>query len=85
MPNQSQSGVHIAPFHTCDRCGWVWRVTNLQWQNGLLLCQDCWDNPIAWERPVIIQEVLSESPDMGEAGTAEILKGNQNEPEPPQI
>ena len=82
MPNQSQSGIHIAPWHRCDRCGVDFRVTDLQWQNGLLVCQDDYDNPIAWVRPILIQEVLSNGTE--EAGVAEILKGFDNDSEPTQ-
>ncbi len=86
MPNQSQSGWFVGPWHNCDRCGLSYPISQLQWQQGLLLCNDgCYDNPIMWDRPVIIQEVLSETSDSGEAGVAELLKGNDNEPEPPQI
>jgi hypothetical protein len=55
----------------------------VQWQNGLLLCPECVDNPYAWTRDTLIQEILADgSPE--EAQVAEILKGDSNEPEPPQ-
>jgi hypothetical protein len=83
MPNQSQSGWQNDPWHRCDRCGVDFHVSQLAWQNGLLLCSEDTDNPIAWQRQTIIAEVLGDG--APEADVAEILKGESNEPEPPQI
>lgn len=83
MPNQSQSGWHKDPWSRCQRCGADFPVSQLTWQNGLLLCQEDIDNPIAWQRATIIQEVLGSG--LPEADVAEKLKGDTNEPEPPQI
>jgi hypothetical protein len=75
MPRQSHSGKGIAPWHRCDRCGWDYRVTELQRQLGLILCQSCVDNPIAWVRPLIIQDVLNATQEQ-ELRVADILKDN---------
>jgi hypothetical protein len=78
MPMQSHSGRGIAPWHRCDRCGWDYRVTELSRQLGLILCQPCRDNPIAWVRPLIIQDVINSSLEQ-ELRLAEILKQNQSD------
>lgn len=57
-------------------------MSELQWQNGLLLCGQCVDNPDTWIRDVLISEMLTDVTD--EVAVAEILKGDTNEPEPPQ-
>lgn len=78
MPRMSHSGRGIAPWHRCDRCGWDYRVTELKRQLGLILCPACVDNPIAWVRPLIIQDVLNfTGPE--ELRVAEILKSNQSD------
>ena len=69
------------PWHCCDRCECPCRISTLTWQNGLLLCTKCWDNPDAWSRDTLIQDALSNSAE--EAQVAEKLKGSTNEPEPP--
>jgi hypothetical protein len=84
MPNRSHSGAIGDPWHICGRCGCDFRVSQLQWQNGLLVCKDDYDNPIAWQRQTMIDEALS-GDDGTEADVAEILKGHDNEPEPPQM
>ena len=79
----AHSSIMGDPWHRCQRCDCETRVSQLVWQNGLLLCTSCYDNPDAWTRDAVIQEVLAEgSPE--EAQVAEILKGESNEPDPPQ-
>lgn len=78
MPQTSHSGRGIAPFHNCDRCGYTYRVTELKRQLGLILCSSCIDNTIAWQRPIIIQDILSFSGDE-ELRVAEILKENSGD------
>ena len=78
MPRQSHSGRGIAPWHRCDRCGWDYRVTELRRQLGLIVCQSCYDNPIAWVRPLIIEDVLNFTGDE-ELRIADILKENQSD------
>lgn len=73
MPMMSHTSIGVAPWHRCDRCGWEWRVSELRRQRGLLLCHFCWDNPIAWQRPQIIQDVLSAGAE-NELAVADILK-----------
>ena len=68
------------PWHRCQRCDCETRVSKLQWQNGILICQECVDNPQAWLRDSLIQDALTNSPE--EAQVAEILRGGTNEPEP---
>lgn len=71
------------PLHRCMRCDAERHVNELGWQNGLLLCMDtCFDNPDTWTRDGLIQEMLTDNAD--EAQVAEILRGDSNEPEPPQ-
>lgn len=78
MPRQSHSGKGIAPWHRCDRCGWEFRVTELQRQLGLILCQPCVDNPIAWVRPLIIQDLLNSTMEQ-ELRIADILRENMSD------
>lgn len=73
MPMQSHTATRVAAWHRCDRCGWDWRVTYLQRQRGGLYCPYCIDNPIAWQRDQIIQDVLSSGAE-NELAPAEILK-----------
>jgi len=78
MPRQSHSGRGIAPWHRCDRCGWDYRVTDLQRQLGLILCNNCVDNTIAWVRPLMIQDFLNSSEEQ-ELRVADILKENMSD------
>ena len=72
---QSHSGRGIAPWHACQRCGYKYRITELRRQLGLILCSTCVDNTIAWQRRIIIQDILSFTGDE-ELRVAEILKEN---------
>jgi hypothetical protein len=78
---QRHSAILGDPWHRCQRCDCECRVSELNWQNGLLLCKKCWDNPQAWARDTQIQDALTDSPE--EAQVAEKLRGSTNEPEPP--
>jgi hypothetical protein len=78
MPRMSHSGRGIAPWHHCDRCGWQFRVTELKRQLGLILCGSCYDNPIAWYRPIMIQDLLNFTAEE-ELRIADILKSNQSD------
>ena len=78
MPRQSHSGRGIAPWHRCDRCGWDYRVTDLSRQLGLILCQHDIDNPIAWVRPLIIQDKLNSTVEQ-ELRIADILRENMSD------
>jgi hypothetical protein len=78
MPRQSHSGIRTAPWHYCDRCGYKYRVTELRRQIGLILCETCFDNPIAWQRPVMIQDLLNFTSEE-ELRIAEILKENMGD------
>lgn len=78
MPAQTHSGILIAPFHNCDRCGYKYRVTELRRQLGLILCEICADNPLAWQRPLMIQDRLNFTAEE-ELRLAEILKDNMND------
>jgi hypothetical protein len=59
MPRRSHSAIRVGAWYRCGRCGWDYRIADLRRQRGLLLCIFCWDNPIAWQRDQIIQDVLS--------------------------
>ena len=83
MPNQAHSGIVGIPWHRCQRCGTDTRVSDLVWQDGILVCTNykCRDKrPINDQsRQRLIQEVLSSGQD---APPAEILLvGEQAEPE----
>lgn len=78
MPRQSHSGILIAPWHFCDRCGYKYRVTELRRQIGLILCETCFDNPIAWQRPIMIQDLLNFTGEE-ELRIADILKENMGD------
>ncbi len=45
-----QDGVHTkgqGPWHLCSRCDRKTKLdSELEWQLGLLLCEDCYDNKI---------------------------------------
>jgi hypothetical protein len=73
MPMQGHTAIRVAPWHRCDRCGWDYRVTELRRQRGELLCSYCYDNPIAWQRFQMIQDVLSAGAEE-EMAPAEILR-----------
>ena len=75
MPNQAHSGIHGIPWGRCDRCGLDFPLDRLVRQRGLLLCteRNCWDNPIAWNRERIIEDVLETSSSV-ELTPFEILK-----------
>ncbi len=75
MPAQTHSGILIAPWHFCDRCGYKYRVTELRRQLGLILCETCFDDPIAWQRPILIQDLLNFTSNE-ELRLADILKEN---------
>jgi hypothetical protein len=78
MPRQSHSGRGIAPWHRCSRCGWDFRVSELRRQLGLILCETCYDNPVAWQRQNMIQDHLNFGSEE-ELRVADILKDNQND------
>lgn len=73
MPMHSHTATRVGAWHRCDRCGWDYRVHDLRRQRGLLLCIFCYDNPIAWQRPQIIQDVLSAGAE-NELAIADTLK-----------
>lgn len=77
--NQSHSGWHGDPWHRCDRCGQEFPTSLLRRQRGLLLCvvNNCFDDPLIWNRPGIIQRNLEFGQDQ-EMAVAEILKDNLN-------
>jgi hypothetical protein len=71
MPMQSGSGLHGVPWHTCDRCGYKYPVSQLTRQNGLIVCTvKCVDQ--IDDRDSVIRSVLADSPN--EMDVAEILK-----------
>jgi len=72
VPNPSHSGWTGIPWHFCDRCGFDYRVSELTRQNGILVCQSCFDDPSGFTRERDIQEVLSDGAVEGDV--AEILK-----------
>jgi recombinational DNA repair protein (RecF pathway) len=78
MPLQSHSGRGICPWHRCDRCGWDFPVSMLRRQLGLILCDQCFDNPIAWQRPLMIQDLLGSMSNQ-ELRPADILQSNQSD------
>jgi hypothetical protein len=78
MPAQSHSGILIAPWHFCDRCGYKYRVSELRRQLGLILCSTCVDNPLAWQRPQLIQDRLNFTAEE-EMRLADILKNNSDD------
>lgn len=51
MPRRSKI---VSPWHYCSRCGAKTHISELTWQDGLLLCKqnDCYDS----ERPALPQE-----------------------------
>src|SRR5207245_2321547 len=63
MPNQSHSGIHGDPWHSCDICGFDWRTSQLRRQpglrRGLLVCPKCYDDPLTFYRDIVIQDTLS--------------------------
>jgi len=77
--NQSHSGWHGVAWHRCDRCGQEFPVTLLVRQRGSIFCtpNNCVDNPLIWNRPGIIQEVLEFGQDQ-EMAVADILRDNLN-------
>jgi hypothetical protein len=78
--NQSHSGWHGTPWHNCNRCGQEFPSNLLRRQRGLIVCipNGCWDDPLIWNRPGMIQNNLSFSADT-EMAVADILKQDINE------
>jgi hypothetical protein len=33
----------VGPWHYCNRCLHKWKIAEMNWQRGLLLCPDCYD------------------------------------------
>lgn len=56
-------GVAGDPWNFCDRCGCPFRLSQMEMQNGLLLClpNNCFDGTLMFKRDIVIQEVLSDS------------------------
>lgn len=57
-----RAGAIGVPWHNCDRCGIMTRVSQLVFQNGMFLCttRNCLDNPEGFNRYERIAEVLSD-------------------------
>ena len=48
-------------WHFCDRCAVKSKLSSMQWQRGLLLCQQCYDPfPLEGQREQQIMEVLQD-------------------------
>jgi hypothetical protein len=64
MPNPAHSGIHGDPWHFCDRCGCPYHVSQLAWQEGMLLCTvppgNCFDTQTARQRDLEIARILDE-------------------------
>jgi hypothetical protein len=61
MPNQARSGIRGDPWHACQRCGRYFRVSQLVWQEGLLLCaQRCLDTQTVQQRDIQLARVMDE-------------------------
>jgi len=78
--NQAHSGWHGIPWHRCDRCGIEFPVSYLRRQRGLILCvvNNCWDDPLIWNRPGLIQNNLAWGAEY-EMQVADILTQDMNE------
>ena len=65
MPNPSRSGIRGDPWHNCHRCGLSYRISQLQWQTGLLLCTGgpnrCFDKQTTRQRDMQISRCLAEA------------------------
>lgn len=57
-----RAGAIGIPWHNCDRCGIMTRVSQLVFQNGMFVCtvRGCLDNPEGFNRYERIAEVLSD-------------------------
>ena len=68
MPNQAHSGIQGDPWHRCGRCGLDYRLSELAWQEGRLLCMaTCWDEQTAHQRDMQLARIYEEfsyEPDM---------------------
>jgi hypothetical protein len=54
----------VGPWHDCARCTNKTKISEMQWQRGLLLCPDCVDYgnegyPLIGQREAAIAQVLS--------------------------
>ena len=59
----SQDGIHAignGPYHYCARCDDKCRISDMQWQRGMLLCEICYDDRLIGQREQIIQAVLND-------------------------
>lgn len=61
-----KQGIQREEWTTCARCGFIHPVSMLSSQNGMLLCHDhgCYDNLLIQERPMMIQQVLSDGEEL---------------------
>jgi len=65
MPNPSRAGIRGDPWHNCHRCGRSFRISQLSWQEGWLLCTGgpnrCFDLETASQRDVFISRCVQEA------------------------
>lgn len=62
MPNPAHSGIQGDPWHFCDRCGLAYRISQLAWQEGILVCTaTCYDSQTTRERDIQIARCLDEA------------------------
>lgn len=61
MPTIANSGMIGDPWATCQRCGDTFRVSQLRWQKGLLVCSRDYDNTEIERREAIIKSVLDDA------------------------
>jgi hypothetical protein len=59
MPKQQ--GIQRVAWDYCDRCGFLYPITQLVMQKGLKVCTvTCFDNTLVEERELIIAAVLDD-------------------------
>jgi hypothetical protein len=52
---------HVNVYEVCDRCGCVQPVSEMRWQNGVLICftYDCVDKAIVGSRDIAVARAIS--------------------------
>ena len=48
------------PWHYCSRCDKKTKISDMEWQRGLLLCPSCVDKKLLGDREVAIAYVLED-------------------------
>ena len=75
MPNPNNAR-RYQQWQECDRCGFMYPMSELIVQKGLLICTEkCFDNLTVEQRPWMIMQVLGPTPEVEGADLRVIDRG----------